>query len=163
MNRNATPADWRYASHSEEQTAQLGAALAEALQPGLVVALIGGLGAGKTRLVRAVAVAAGVDRREVSSPTFVLIQEYEGRLPIYHVDTYRLAGEEEFLDLGADEYLQGGGVCFIEWADRVVGVLPADVLTIDIRITGETTRELQFSAAGPVSREALKAVQQQFA
>ena len=162
MNRKSAPENWRYASGSEEQTAQLGAALAEALQPGLVVALIGSLGAGKTRLVRAVAEAAGVDPREISSPTFVLIREYEGRLPIYHFDTYRLAGEEEFLDLGADEYLHGGGVCFIEWADRVAGVLPADVLTIDIRITGQTTRELLFFAAGPVSREALKAVQQHF-
>src|ERR671932_649561 len=82
------------------------------------------LGAGKTHLVRAVAEGLGLrDARAVTSPTFVLIQEYPARLPVYHFDAYRLAGEAEFADLGAEEYLSGGGVCLVEWADRVSGCL----------------------------------------
>jgi tRNA threonylcarbamoyladenosine biosynthesis protein TsaE len=128
-------------STSEAETATWGARLAEALEPGTVVALVGHLGAGKTRLVQAVARAAGVDPREVSSPTFVLVQEYAGSWPIYHFDTYRLKGAEDFLDLGAEEYLRGDGVCFVEWADRVAAVLHED-LRIELTATGETTRQL---------------------
>ena len=97
--------------------------LASLLFPGAVIALIGPLGAGKTQLVRAVSEGLGVaDNRVVSSPTYVLIQEYQGRLPIYHFDAYRLQSAAEFFDLGAHEYLQGDGVCLIEWADRVEAI-----------------------------------------
>src|SRR5919206_909490 len=108
-----------------EATRALGRRLGGLLFPGAVVALVGPLGAGKTHLVRAVAEGLGADGRLVSSPTFVLIQEYRGRLPVYHFDAYRLRGEEEFLDLGALDYFEGDGVCLIEWADRVAGCLPA--------------------------------------
>jgi len=130
---------WQFVSHSEEDTLRLGQLLADALEPGTVVALVGQLGAGKTRLVKAVAEGAGVDRAEVTSPTFVLVQEYEGKWPIYHFDTYRLPGEQEFLNLGADEYFQSAGVCFVEWADRVERVLPAD-LWIEITAIDVSTR-----------------------
>lgn len=126
----------------------MGVALASVLEPGTVVALIGHLGAGKTRLVQAVATAAGVDRREVSSPTFVLVQEYEGRWPIYHFDVYRLGGDDDFLDLGAEEYLNGEGICFVEWADRLEASLRPD-LKITIRATGEFEREFRFDAVSP--------------
>ncbi len=126
----------------------MGVALASVLERGTVVALIGHLGAGKTRLVQAVATAAGVDRREVSSPTFVLVQEYEGRWPIYHFDVYRLGGDDEFLDLGAEEYLNGDGICFIEWADRLEGSLRPD-LRITIGATGEFEREFRFETMSP--------------
>src|SRR6266576_4059012 len=97
-----------------------GQRLAGLLFPGAVVALIGQLGAGKTHLVRAIAEGLGIaDSRVVSSPTFVLIQEYEARLPIYHFDAYRLRTEVEFIDLGIHEYFEGNGVCLVEWADRV--------------------------------------------
>src|SRR3954462_12116433 len=103
-----------------EATTQLGRQLGQALFPGALIALVGQLGAGKTHLVRAVAEGLGVpDGRAVTSPTFVLIQEYEGRLPVYHFDVYRLSGAAPFGDLGAHEYLEGDGVCLIEWADRV--------------------------------------------
>src|SRR5258705_4646967 len=91
-------------------TSRLGRALAAALFPGAVVALIGPLGAGKTHLVRAIAEGLGADPAQVTSPTFVLIQEYEGRLPIYHFDAYRLKNEAEFADLGVHEYFHGSGV-----------------------------------------------------
>lgn len=142
-----------FTSHSEEETLRFGRMLADALEAGTVVALVGNLGAGKTRLVQAVAVAAGVDRREVGSPTFVLVQEYDGRWPIFHFDTYRLPGSDEFLALGAEEYMTAGGICFIEWADRVAETLPADHLRIDITHVGETSREFRVSSTGPRSAE----------
>src|ERR1700750_2210609 len=105
---------------SLDETEAFGRRLGAMLFPGAVVALVGPLGAGKTHLVRAVAEGLGVgDSRVVSSPTFVLIQEYDARLPVYHFDAYRLRGEADFLDLGAHEYFEGRGVCLIEWADRV--------------------------------------------
>src|SRR5262245_24240295 len=110
-----------------EATHSLGRRLGELLFPGAVVALTGPLGAGKTFLVRAIAEGLSVpDSRVVSSPTFVLIQEYAGRLPIYHFDTYRLKSVADFAELGVHEYFQGSGVCLIEWADRVTELLPAE-------------------------------------
>jgi len=151
-NKSMNPATWTYTSHSEDQTAQLGAAIAAAVTPGTVIALCGNLGAGKTRLVRGVAAALDVEQRLVTSPTFVLIQEYEGHLPVFHFDTYRLGSVDEFLDLGVEEYFDAGGLCLIEWADRVTEVLPDDYLKIEIEIAGETERNFQFTATGPASQ-----------
>src|SRR5690242_20720668 len=132
-----------------EATTSLGRGLAPLLFPGTVLALVGPLGAGKTHLVRAVAEGLGIaDSRVVSSPTFVLIQEYEARLPVYHFDAYRLRGVGEFLDLGAHEYFEGNGVCLIEWADRVEAALPAEQLRVVLEVTGETSRRLTFEARG---------------
>src|SRR5712691_10161384 len=117
-------------------TVAFGRRLGELLFPGSVVGLIGPLGAGKTHLVRAIAEGLGIaDSRAVSSPTFVLIQEYEARLPIYHFDAYRLRSEAEFYDIGAHEYFAGDGVCLIEWADRVAGCLPAEHLRTELTVT----------------------------
>jgi tRNA threonylcarbamoyladenosine biosynthesis protein TsaE len=131
-------------------TRAFGLHLAVRLFPGAVVALIGELGAGKTYLSRAIAAGLGVaDERVVTSPTFVLIQEYQGRLPIYHFDAYRLRAEGEFADLGANEYFEGGGVCLVEWADRVPGCLPRDHLRITLSVTGATSRRATVAATGP--------------
>ena len=129
-------------------TEALGRRLADLLFPGAVVALVGPLGAGKTHLVRAIAEGLGVDPRAVSSPTFVLIQEYAGRLPVYHFDTYRLPGESAFAELGVEEYFEGDGVCLIEWADRVVNCLPEEHLTITLSVTGETARRARIEGRG---------------
>lgn len=153
-----TPSEITFELNSETETQQLGRALGGAAQPGLVVALVGNLGAGKTRFVQAAAGGLDIPREAVNSPTFVLIHEYEGRLPVYHFDTYRLGDIDEFLELGADEYMSGDGVCFIEWADRMEEVLPRDRLSITFEITGELTRRLTLAAGGRVSQSVLNAV-----
>jgi tRNA threonylcarbamoyladenosine biosynthesis protein TsaE len=130
-------------------TEELGRCLATLLFPGAVVALIGPLGAGKTQLVRAVAEGLGIaDRRVVSSPTFVLIQEYAARLPIYHFDAYRLHTPAEFADLGAHEYFEGTGICLVEWADRVETCLPREHLRITITPMGPTSRRFRIEGRG---------------
>ncbi len=138
-------------THSEQQTELLGQTLANVVQPGTVIALIGPLGAGKTRFSQAFSVAMGVHSDEIRSPTFVLIHEYQGRLPIYHFDTYRLKDQDEWLELGADEILASGGVCLIEWADRVAELLPADRINIEISVIGESVRRFHIQATGEKS------------
>jgi tRNA threonylcarbamoyladenosine biosynthesis protein TsaE len=116
----------------EAATAALGHALAELLPRQAVVGLNGPLGAGKTRLVQAVAEASGVDRRTVTSPTFVLVQEYHASRTIYHADAYRLADDDEFWQLGLDERFEQPVLVFIEWAERIVRCLPNDRLDIEL-------------------------------
>jgi len=139
--------DWHAAD--ETVTARLAVALAGALRPGDVIALNGELGAGKTRLVRLIAAALGIVDEEVNSPTFVLIHEYDGRVPLYHVDAYRLRDSDEFLSIGGEEVLAGDRACLIEWADRIADLLPRDQLRIDITATGETSRRFTLQAMGP--------------
>jgi tRNA threonylcarbamoyladenosine biosynthesis protein TsaE len=141
----------------EAATDALGRRLAAVLFPGVVIGLIGPLGAGKTRLVRAIAEGLGIaDPRAVSSPTFVLIQEYNARLPIYHFDAYRLKSEAEFFDLGAHEYFQGNGVCLVEWADRVPGCLPLEHLRIQIEVTGPASRRFFIQGFGKQYEELVR-------
>jgi tRNA threonylcarbamoyladenosine biosynthesis protein TsaE len=131
------------------RTEALGRHLGALLFPGAVVALIGQLGAGKTHLVRAIAEGLQVrNPNAVNSPTFVLIQEYPARLPIFHFDAYRLSGSAAFLELGVGEYFEADGVCLIEWADRVENALPAEYLRIEIAVRGESSRELTITASG---------------
>jgi tRNA threonylcarbamoyladenosine biosynthesis protein TsaE len=153
---------WTFVARNEDDTENLGCSLGQALTPGGLVALIGPLGAGKTRLVQSIAAELGADRRAVNSPTFVLIQEYDAPRPIFHCDTYRLRSLDEFLDLGVDEMFQSGGVFLIEWADRVTPVLPADRLQIEIEVTGATTRAFRLAALGPSSADILNKVRASF-
>lgn len=149
---------YTFAAPDEQATDRLGAALAEALEPGSIVALNGPLGAGKTRLVQALAAALGIPRREVLSPTFVLIHEYEGRCPVFHFDAYRLADDDQFLELGPEEYFQRGGLVLIEWAERVARCLPREHLEIRIAVTGASTREFELVAHGEAYEAALERV-----
>ncbi|MGL4552402.1 MAG: tRNA (adenosine(37)-N6)-threonylcarbamoyltransferase complex ATPase subunit type 1 TsaE [Gemmataceae bacterium] len=140
-----------------DATDALGRALGERMFPGAVIALVGGLGAGKTRLTRAIAEGLGVaDLGSVSSPTFVLLQEYAGRLTVYHFDAYRLPSAAAFLDLGAAEWLEADGVCVVEWADLVRAHLPDDRLEVGLRATGEDSREATLTAFGPRHAELLR-------
>ena len=151
----ASPDDWSCETCSVDETRQLGANLGEALEPSSVVALSGNLGAGKTHLTQGIAEGLGIERRLVNSPTFALVQEYAGRLRVFHFDTYRLRNVDEFLDLGFDEYLSLRGVCIIEWAERVAEVLPPDTLTVRVSATGETKRRFEWHAGGEISRRIL--------
>src|SRR3954466_4541967 len=126
---------FQFSAKDEHDTQRLGAAIATVLPSGIVVSLIGPLGAGKTRLVQAVASALGVAPGAVTSPPFVLVNEsLGGRMPVYHFDTYRLKNDEELLNLGPDEYFDGDGITFVEWADRVSKLLPDDRLEVSIQV-----------------------------
>jgi tRNA threonylcarbamoyladenosine biosynthesis protein TsaE len=139
-----------FTSNNEHDTERLGAALARVLPPGTVVGLIGTLGAGKTRLVQAVAAALGVPSGNVTSPTFVLVNEYRGgRIPVYHFDTYRLKDEDEFLALGPEEYFDSDGLTFVEWADRVAELLPKERIEITMEAVDETKRRITMNATSP--------------
>ena len=130
-------------------TEAVGRRLGSRLFPGAVVCLDGQLGAGKTLLTRAIAEGAGVTNpAAVCSPTFTLVHEYPGRLPVYHFDAYRLSGGREFMELGADEYLAGDGVCVIEWASRVVDVLPEERLEIGIEVVDADRRRMAVIEVG---------------
>jgi tRNA threonylcarbamoyladenosine biosynthesis protein TsaE len=129
-------------------TENVGRLLAEHLPNGSVVALIGTLGAGKTKLVQAVAKYTGIEEETVSSPTFVLLHEYDGDRPIYHFDAYRLESEREFRRLSPDDYFEGTGLTFIEWADKFPNVLPSNYLEIRIEMVSETKRRFHLSAHG---------------
>ena len=130
---------------SLEQTREFGQALAACLKIGDVVALVGDLGAGKTQLVQTISVALGADPDEVNSPTFVLIQEYDADMLVCHFDAYRLADTDQFLELGADELLGGDNICLIEWADRVMDVLPRLRIEVNISVTGEFQRRIEVT------------------
>ncbi|MBI4581164.1 MAG: tRNA (adenosine(37)-N6)-threonylcarbamoyltransferase complex ATPase subunit type 1 TsaE [Planctomycetes bacterium] len=142
---------------SVEATRRVGRRLGSHLRVGDVVALVGPLGSGKTTLVKGVAAGAGVsDLRQVNSPTFVIVNEYDaaGRpdaLHIYHIDVYRLRGSDDLDAIGFDEMCRHGAVV-VEWADRVVDLLPDDRLTIEIEPTADTRRRLTFIPGGPNAR-----------
>ena len=125
---------------SETDTDRLGAALAAVLPSGTTIALNGTLGAGKTRLVQAIAAACGIDREDVVSPTFVLCQRYQGDRTIYHLDAYRLRDDDEFRELGPEEFFESDGLTIIEWADKVAGCLPDERIEIEVEVTGTTAR-----------------------
>ena len=143
----------------ENDTDRLGAALAALLPDGTTLALCGTLGAGKTRLVRAIAHAAGVRPAEVTSPTFVLCREYHGRRTLYHLDAYRLRDEDEFLELGPEEFFDSAGITLVEWADRVAGCLPAERIEIHVEVTGPTSRRFEIAAVGEPYQAVVEAIQ----
>jgi tRNA threonylcarbamoyladenosine biosynthesis protein TsaE len=143
-----------YVTKSAAETIELGRALASQLQPGDVVAFYGDLGAGKTTMIKGVAAGLGVTD-VVKSPSFVIVTEYAGRAPVYHIDLYRLDESSDFGSIGLDSYLEGDGVCLIEWAERAEKALPA--WAIRIRMSVETEgRRIEVSGLD-VDRSSLSA------
>jgi tRNA threonylcarbamoyladenosine biosynthesis protein TsaE len=136
-----------FISHSEQQTQRIGARLAPLLKPGDVLALTGELGTGKTRWVQGVCQGLQVTD-PVVSPTFTLVNEYQGRLPVYHIDLYRLNSAEEVITFGLEDYLFGSGVTLIEWADQAIDYLPDAYLEIQLYHLEETKRRLVLRPQG---------------
>jgi tRNA threonylcarbamoyladenosine biosynthesis protein TsaE len=141
---------------SAAETERLGEQLGRSVRSGDVVALWGELGSGKTVLTKGIARGAGA-AGPVTSPTFVIAHEYEGGLPVYHLDFYRLR-TEDLPGVGWEEYLGLGGVVVIEWPDRVGGALPPERLDIRLEHAGESTRRIRISAAGARAHELLRAM-----
>jgi len=136
-------------SHSLEQTQLIGSYLGKLAQKGDIFLLVGDLGTGKTCLVQGIA--QGLDIEEYAfSPSFVIVREYHGRLPLYHIDFYRLDHIEETSDLGLEEYLYGDGVCVVEWAEKGLQILPQDNLFITLNYVpaSETQRTICLKAQG---------------
>ncbi|MEG2137290.1 MAG: tRNA (adenosine(37)-N6)-threonylcarbamoyltransferase complex ATPase subunit type 1 TsaE [Oscillospiraceae bacterium] len=122
-----------YTTNSPQETENLAARLAQKLTPGTVLAFTGDLGAGKTAFVRGIATGLGICER-VTSPTFTIVNEYEGgRLPLFHFDMYRLGGPDELYDIGWEDYLARNGICCVEWSENVAEALGDDCLRIDLR------------------------------
>ena len=134
-------------THSPEQTQALGLRLGQAAMPNDLFLLVGELGAGKTCLTQGIARGLDIDSH-VRSPTFVLATEHRGRLMLYHIDLYRIDRLNEVQDLGLDEYIEGGGVCVVEWADKAIPVFPTEHLRIELEHTGDESRGLTFTAHG---------------
>ena len=146
----------------EAATDSLGACLDESVVEGLVVELNGQLGAGKTRLARAICAGLGIDITQVNSPTFVLLQLYtDGRFPVAHFDTYRLGDTDEFMAIGANEFTASRDwLCLIEWAERVTACLPDDRLRINISATSAKARHFVLSSSGRVSGALLQRIRE---
>lgn len=133
-------------SDSPEETIDIGRLIGGVLAPGDVVGLVGPLGAGKTQLTKGIAMGLGLgDSRLVNSPTFVLVNEYTTRVPIHHIDAYRLAGATELVALGFEEMTQASGVVIVEWADRVIDAIGSESLMIEFVPCGETRRMIRLS------------------
>lgn len=124
----------------------LGERIGATVPPGFVIALRGGLAAGKTTLVKGIARGLGIEE-DVTSPTYTLISEYRGRMPLYHMDAYRLEGEEDFLALGVEEYLYGDGLCVVEWSERVSSALPGDAAVLTLRPLDDGSRRVEVNSA----------------
>ena len=134
---------------SLEKTQAFGKLLGRIAEPADIITLEGDLGAGKTALTQAIGRGLEVDPKiYITSPTFSLLQEYQGRLVLYHMDLYRLAGEEDIENLGFAEYIYGNGLTVIEWPERLGSLMPAERLHIQLLITGETSRTAQLTPYG---------------
>lgn len=131
-------------SNSVEETIAIGNRFGETLAQGDIVCLYGDLGAGKTHFVKGIASFFGVDEAEVNSPTFTLINEYSGNVPIYHFDCYRLKDEQEALEIGAEEYLFGEGVSLIEWPERISSLLPNEIIKVELNHAGDSKRIIRI-------------------
>ncbi|WP_304226171.1 tRNA (adenosine(37)-N6)-threonylcarbamoyltransferase complex ATPase subunit type 1 TsaE [Gracilinema caldarium] len=133
-----------YITHTEEETIGLGLKIGSLLQAGSVIALLGGLAAGKTTLTKGIAQSLGI-QEPVTSPTYTIISEYGGTVTLYHMDCYRLEGEEDALAIGIDELLYGNGICVIEWSERISNLLPPHTIFIELAVLAEGSRRIRIT------------------
>ena len=148
-----------FESQSEAETDRLGAVLEAALPERVVIGLYGTLGAGKTRFVQAIAAAAGINRKDVTSPTFVLCQQYHGRRTIFHLDAYRIRDDDEFLELGVDEMFISPALVLIEWADRVESCLPQSRIDLTVSLRADDVRLFELVDRQPTPSELISTVE----
>ena len=134
-------------TRSPEQTQKFGVRIGQLAEPGDTFLLVGGLGTGKTCLTQGIAWGLGI-KEYAASPSFVIVRELYGRLPLYHIDLYRLDHIEEIAELGLDDYLYGNGVCVVEWAEKGLDILPTEHLLIQISYLSDTERSLQLKPDG---------------
>ncbi len=146
--------EWNGITRSADETRDIGTAIGRVIAPGTLVLLIGQLGAGKTTFTQGIADGLGVTAY-TKSPSFVLVNEYQGRLPLIHMDLYRIDAPAEVWELGLDDYLGRDGVVAVEWADRATSIFPPDRLEIRIDYVSDSERRLTATASGPVSELAL--------
>ena len=134
----------KYLSHSEDETQKIGYEVAEKIKKGDVISLTGSLGAGKTVFAKGFAKQLGIEEAIVS-PTFTLVQEYDGRVKMYHLDLYRLSGEDEFESMGGEDFLYSDGVTLIEWSEKIESMLPDDTIYVKITINEDLTRTIEIT------------------
>jgi tRNA threonylcarbamoyladenosine biosynthesis protein TsaE len=146
-------------SHSPEQTQKIGVRIGEITMPGDIFLLVGGLGAGKTCLTQGIAWGLGI-KEYAASPSFVVIRELYGRLPLYHIDFYRLDHLEEIAQLGLDDYLYSNGVSVVEWAEKGLSLLPEEHLLIEIGYLSDTERSLKLKPSGKRYRKIVAELKQ---
>lgn len=132
-----------YISHCEAETSKIGKELAEKLVPGNVIAMYGDLGAGKTAFVRGLAEGLGLDAR-VSSPTFTIVNEYLGKIPLFHFDMYRLGDADELFEIGWEDYITRGGICVVEWSENVEEAFYNDTIRIYIEKIDDSSRNIKI-------------------
>jgi tRNA threonylcarbamoyladenosine biosynthesis protein TsaE len=139
----------RLISNSVKETAEIGKKLGRILEPGDIICLFGNLGSGKTVLAKGIAVGLGINKKNVISPSFVLMRQHiSGRIPLYHFDLYRLKSCEDILAIGYEDYLFAQGASVIEWADRLKYLLPKHFLKIELKVAGQLRRELKLIPKG---------------
>ncbi len=144
-----------FLSNSYEETLAIGARFAQALKPSDVICLFGDLGAGKTAFVKGIAKGLGLDPLKVHSPTFTLMNIYDGKMPLYHFDLYRIQAEDLF-GLGYEEYFYGRGVAAVEWSERLEDLIPENYWKVELRHAGEDRRCISISYFGAIQAERLK-------
>jgi tRNA threonylcarbamoyladenosine biosynthesis protein TsaE len=147
-------------SHSLDQTQSLGSYLGKLAQAKDIFLMSGNLGSGKTSLTQGIAWGLGV-KEYAFSPSFVIVREYHGRLPLYHIDLYRLDYVEEVIDLALEEYLYGDGVCVVEWAEKGVGVLPSENLLISLNYISITDRSINLKPSGQRYAQLLESLKEE--
>ena len=161
MPLKSNPKHWKIDTNSPEETRELGRKIGKLALPGDIYLLVGQLGAGKTCLTQGIAWGLGIEEYTLS-PSFVIMRELHGRLPLYHMDFYRLDNINEIADLGLDDYLYSRGVCVIEWAEKGMDILPDDHLLVKISYISDNSRSFEFIPQGDRYIELLEQVSKYF-